>query len=418
MIAFGSGELLGLVNGLAVGSSFIQLLSYFKYLIFAVVLLYGIYYWTDQMTSNDQMRSVLDFVKPTLWFFYTVIIAYLFFNISTGKIQFFNAFIDSKEITKGIQITEVGKGGVKLIDAEKPTLNVYYKAPSLFGILEFPDALEFLFISQVLGAVDSIGYNAYEANVFTPDKVFSYCFRKSLLESPTAESKNVLCKLLIAYKNERGEGGFFGFVKNGLEALKCDISNARFDLYHSPVFDKYETCIDRYYDSYVKHLNRLKSDGKLSKEEYSRNVAVASKVAEDLKNNFEDYAVSLITLYGDRYGGIKAVESLANPSVNKDESLVQSLIGAFGEFWSNVFAGKSLVMKIYETSLAFTLALEVGIAFPLLMLLSCFPNGRTIVGLKHILLAVGSYFILKFSRVLIILLYLIAYNRYLQGLYH
>jgi hypothetical protein len=69
-----------------------------------------------------------------------------------------------------------------------------------------------------------------------------------------------------------------------------------------------------------------------------------------------------------------------------------------------------------ESATKFLLSLEEGIAFPLLMILSMLPDDRGVFPFRtsNLMLALGSYLMVRLMRAVVLLLYLVAHNYFLS----
>ena len=77
------------------------------------------------------------------------------------------------------------------------------------------------------------------------------------------------------------------------------------------------------------------------------------------------------------------------------------------------------MLRYYEAFVSFMLAVAVGIVIPIYLLLSALPDERSIFGFnsKMLLYAVLIYAAIKWSRLGIALLYLIAHGIFLRSVF-
>jgi len=153
MIAYGTGDLAGILQGLSLGTSFVHLLMHFKFLIFGIVLLYGVIFWSNYFGSSDALRSFSDFMKAAFWLLYVVFVFTLFSYTYNGSVTFVPTTLDVAMIQDGL-LVETPNGDTKFVKAR--VTSIPFSVPTVFGLLDIADAPVYLLLYKISTIDDPI----------------------------------------------------------------------------------------------------------------------------------------------------------------------------------------------------------------------------------------------------------------------
>jgi len=424
LIAYGVGELSGLLNGLSLGNSIINLILQFRFFVFGLVFLYGVIFWSNVFTRSDALKTFADFIRVGIWFIWVVLVFTLFTTKYEGSVMFVPTTIRLEMLNDGLKVITPG-GEEKFVDVSSPYQKIDFTLPAVFGALDLMDSPVYLLNYYLTASADPIKWGGYAGNELSPTKLWSKCFSVSLASAPNiSEIHRTICYFL-----PKNEHGFLGITiattwSKELSDI-CSVGLGKSEPSET-VINNYKKCvletIGAVTDNLIEQqteLEKLKEEGKISNEEYQKTLKeideTTTKLTEIKQNLVDRYEIVwkdvLTSILQDNP---KAFESLRMIKDNSSAPFgaVRDVVEFFSEFVSQVFVGQTTMLYYIEAAIKFMLALEVGIAFPLLILLSTLPDDRGIFPFRvsNLLLACGSYLLLRFMRTLIFLFYLIGHN--------
>jgi len=439
VVAFGVGELVGIIGGLAIGSSWIETLKVLFGMFTAIILLYGVWYWNEKFSSSDLVKSFSDFVKVAVWFLYVSGVSYLFFTTTDLKVDFYPAFVNREAFSKGIQVSLPG-GTVKLVDADKPyTSLTANNVPLLYSFLEFPDALETMLITKLTLSADKSGWDGYFANNPDPSRIFSKCVFNALSQVSSDEAVTWVCskgteiKAEDAFKFAAPQGLMVMLLEKlgiaGTEGICRGIRTS--GPFAAPKVDeKVKTCLTEeknriisYLSDRTKEITKAYENGELSESVYLQKL----KEIDNLKTKWNKIYNTLTQpdnyeVYASAYASKLIRESSQAPIPRSVEdsgtgTLFKAAYDWIGTKITEAFVGEYLLLDLFEAFQKFSLMVELGFVLPVLFLLSMLPDASSPTGSRigFAVKGVGIYFLIKLARVLVFLIYLIAHNYFISN---
>ena len=191
----------------------------------------------------------------------------------------------------------------------------------------------------------------------------------------------------------------------------------------------YRRCIGKSINSLEKNLRKQReklsrdySNGKISRTEYERAVSEINNALDKLDKEYQLLANNYRTVwtqelsalsqeYPNAFNKLLAVKD----NVGLITGGIRDLVEAFSEVTANAFVGEETLLYYGEAVVKFLLSLEIGIAFPLLLLLSMMPTTGTFpFRVNYLILGTGSYLMIRLIRVGVLLLFLIAHSYFLS----
>jgi len=314
LIAYGVGELSGLLNGLALGTSFVHLLFQFKFFIFGLILLYGVIYWSNVFTRSDALRTFADFMRVGFWFLWVVLVYTLFTSSYKEEVLFIPTTLRVEMINEGLKVV-TPDGEVKFAKAT-PDQKFKFTVPTVFGLLDVMDSPVYLLTYYLTNSADPIKWGGYAGNEMLPSKIWSRCFVKGITQAPDFMSaKSTICHYLPTSDSLAGAFNTnyavgikigpiaLGFFKGYCKDVHGEVSDE--------VVNTYLTCVDDTVNSIKNNLEEmkvqlsdLKNSGKITEE--TKNVFI-----EMTGHSIETLLLPLnviVTALADRGGEIYSVE--------------------------------------------------------------------------------------------------------------
>ncbi len=437
MVAFGVGELTGILGGLSVGATWITTLKVVFGLITAAVLLYGVWYWNDRFADKNLIRSFADFFKVAVWFIYTMGVGYLFFSTVDLNVDFYPAFINKDMFTRGIQVSVPG-GSTSIINADKPYLSLTaHKVPKVYSFLEFPDALETMLITKLTLSADKTGWDGYFANNVDPTRYFEKCAFNALSQVSSDDAVTWVCSYGTKF-------GLYDFLRNatpiglmrmllegtgvvGTSGICSGIRTANPNTVRDKINSNISVCLSKemdklndYFYNKINELDKLHSEGKIPDSVYDEKrsslLALKRKWVDVFNNivtnqsNFDVFATAYSRML------IQEANKAPLPSHTVETSdttgFFKTIVEWFGKSTTEAFVGEYLLLDLFEAFQKFMLIVEMGFVLPFLFILSMLPEYNSPTGSKigFALKAIGIYFLIKLARVFVFLVYLIAHN--------
>ena len=439
MVAFGVGELSGILNGLTLGTHLLEVALKFKVFIFALILLYGVTYWSNVVSRSDAIRSFADFMRIGVWFMWVVAVYVLFTQKVDNKLLFVETVLDERLVSEGIRVRVPGSR-VPVELREGTVENVIpLKVPSVYLFLETVDAPVYLLSYYLTSNVDPVRWGAYAGNSLSPTKWWSKCFLESIANTDNfLEQKKIICYFLEDYYWKRAS--LWDYV----------LSNMSFYTYSPvPTWVKsfcggvasgvpttvkgiYERCIselaynqERRINSLLAQLDADYSAGKIDETEYERRKEKLNALKDTVNKLFQElrhfepvwsyYLGEILSKHPETLDRIRAVVSSGDGVSSQVVGAIRDTVETFAEWGANLFLGKTVLLTFVESLLKFLLTVELGIVFPTLVLLSALPEqGVLPFKTKNLTLALLSYLTIRAMRVAIFLVFLIAHNYFLS----
>lgn len=435
MVAFGVGELTGIITGLSVGSSWVETLKFFFGMLTAAILFYGVWYWNDRLSSSDAVKTFSDFVKIAVWFIYVSVVSYLFFSTTAVKLDFYPAYVDKDAITKGIQVVLPG-GKKSIVDVDRPYISLTLNnVPFLYQFLEFPDALESLLITRLILSADKSGWDGHYAHSPDVRRIFSKCVFNALSQVSSRDAVRWIC-----YRGQNtgslwdyftfGPLSPFAFLyKGGLVGTRGICKGINLGGSISTIDNGIKSCLrnefKKFTDYFSERMEQLKEaykDKKISKAVYEQKYKELTELRHSWEKFFDNvtdennYEI-LASAYAKNL--IERSEEAPIPRSAEGGDLATGIMKKvydwIGITTTQAFVGEYLLLDLFEAYQKFFLVIELGFVLPVLLLLSMFPDNSPTgskVGLA--LKGFGIYFLIKLSRVAVFLIYLIAHNYFIS----
>ena len=461
MYAFSFPELAGIFQGLAIANSILAVFKPFIYLLIAGIVFYGISYWVDSFSAKEGIQGIADVFKVSFWFVYLIVVIAMLTMTGTFRVNVIPLVIDPTAIVNG-NVKVITPNGIQQdLSVDKPYQTLEFKAPAYTILFEFPDALEYSFFQTITFSLDPTKWGGYFANdVLDPNKLFTYCFAKESTEGDYTDAWKFLCNvngyatgLVEGTVQSLGNSIFYSlgnlpifrslpFIKGKAEELllsgnpDIDYLCKSINKGNSEDFkNRLNLCFDEQYWNYViflskqkKELQKLYAEGKISEGDYKRQLAqinqsktLAKETVNSLKQSLPLYAkVFLNTTVAEASGQLGGmVQRTITTTGGSILESVKDLVSYFAQASANAYVSERTMLRYYEAFITFMLTITIGIVVPVYLLLSALPNEKSILGFntKMLLYAVLIYSAVKWSRVGIALLYLIAHGIFLRSVY-
>lgn len=437
MVAFGTGDLSGILNGLSLGTDVVYLLMRFKYFIFGLVMLYGVIHWGNYFTSKDALRSFSDFLKAGLWFSYVILVFTLFAYSYNGKLFYIPTTLDVSQLASGSGVEVNGPNGQDFATG-KANQEFKFRVPSVFSLLDIIDAPVYEIAYFISVEQDPTAWGAYAGNSLSPTRIFDKCFTKTMTGlRDYGAGKDFICGLADTHRTIAGVNIPLTSTNSSLDqiykALDCKygLRKALSDPAVKARIAQYQTCVgdavlgakSRIKDQEAQLLE-LKNEGKLSEGDYNKKVDQLGKLSNKFDKEYHNLAVNylptwrvaLLNAYNSNPESFDKFTAVNSDSLSPASSTLRDVVEYFSRAITDQFVGEHTLLAYAEAVIKFMLTLEIGITFPVLILLSMIPNdrGNISVSLSYLWTAVLTYGLIRFMRIGILLMYLVAHNYFLS----